>query len=162
MMFFASPPFDNRGNPGQRAESCITHHAQDVQVRIFRMKFALRGRAVQDHTYQITRSRGPHLLNKIADELVFRHLLSPHQLPLAPPPPDMPPPPKPPKPPPPPPNPPPPQPPPPPLRYPPPQPGPPPNNSHQNKTFLNGVANTITATMRKKTIVPGEIPGVSR
>src|SRR6266487_5334427 len=76
-------------------------------------------------------------------------IVSPHQLPLAPPPPDIPPPPNPPKPPPPPPpNPPPPQ---PPLRYPPPHRGPLLNSSHQNKTFLSGVARTTMTTMMIKT-----------
>src|SRR6266699_1397759 len=73
MMLLASPPFDRARNLRQRHERRIAEHAKQVEIRILRMKFPLRGRTVQNHAHKISACPSAHLLDKFAQQLFFSH-----------------------------------------------------------------------------------------
>src|SRR5690242_6598519 len=66
MVLLAAPPLGDSSNFRQQSERRITNHAEQSQIRIFRMEFAFRRRAVKYHAGDvIARSRA-----NLADEFV--------------------------------------------------------------------------------------------
>src|SRR5579864_8372851 len=114
MMFLAPPPLGHARNFRERSKGRVAQHAQQIQIRVLRMKLSVGAGAVKYHAKHVFARSCTDSIDEFGCEyhVFFVGHISPHQLPLPPPPPQLPPP-KPPNPPPPPPKPPPPQPPPP-------------------------------------------------
>src|SRR5579864_927167 len=110
MMLLAPPPLGHLRDFRKRSKGRVANHAEQIQVRILRMKLSIGAGAVKYHAEHVVACSCTNSIDEFGCEfrVFFVRHISPHQLPLAPPPPELPPP-KPPNPPPPPPKPPPPQ-----------------------------------------------------
>ena len=73
MMLFLSPPLHSTRDLAQGSKGRVLQNAQQIQIRIFRMKFSFCCRAVENHTCEVAARCRPHLLNKLADQLLVNH-----------------------------------------------------------------------------------------
>src|SRR6266849_11003114 len=76
MVLLAPPPLDDVCNLAQGSERRIAQHAEQIQIRIFGMKFALRPRAVEKHAHQVRSRSSSDLFNKFADQFFVGHCFS--------------------------------------------------------------------------------------
>src|SRR5207247_8679578 len=76
MVLLLAPPLHSACNLAQGSKRRIPQNAEQIQIRIFRMKFPFSRGAVQNHTYEVLARCRPHLLNKFADQLLVRHYSS--------------------------------------------------------------------------------------
>src|SRR5256886_15431057 len=76
MVLLLAPPLHSACNLAQGSKRRIPQNAEQIQIRIFRMKFPFSRGAVQNHTYEVLARCRPHLLNKFAEQLLVRHYSS--------------------------------------------------------------------------------------
>src|SRR5207253_11211808 len=76
MVLRLAPPLHSACNHAQGSKRRIPQNAEQIQIRIFRMKFPLSRGAVENHAYEVLARCRPHLLNKFAEQLLVRHYSS--------------------------------------------------------------------------------------
>src|SRR5437773_1682935 len=76
LLLVLAPPLHSACNLAQGSKRRIPQNAEQIQIRIFRMKFPFSRGAVQNHTYEVLARCRPHLLNKFAEQLLVRHYSS--------------------------------------------------------------------------------------
>src|SRR5437879_5135814 len=76
MVLLLAPPLHSACNLAQGSKRRIPQNAEQIQIRIFRMKFPFSRGAVENHAYEVLARCRPHLLNKFAEQLLVRHYSS--------------------------------------------------------------------------------------
>src|SRR5881628_411966 len=76
LLLVLAPPLHSACNLAQGSKRRIPQNAEQIQIRIFRMKFPFSRGAVENHAYEVLARCRPHLLNKFAEQLLVRHYSS--------------------------------------------------------------------------------------
>src|SRR5579863_77691 len=76
MMLLLRPPFHRGRNRLERRERGLPHHAEQVDIGELRMKFPIRGRAIENDALQILSCRLTHPAEKLSDLFFCDHSTS--------------------------------------------------------------------------------------